>query len=198
MTQTIKRGILQSFDQSTYTASVLFMEATSTFLTNVPISTMLDGTSAIAGAYCAVLFFDEHNVQDAVVIAVYPAGTNGIPSPAPGRVVFTTPYLQVSSATITSGSTNTYDLNGGGSNLPTGILGVLYKAYFTSATVGAYIQLGPHGATLTGYHTLGNIQVGGAFVNGSGVLAVDSNGKIDIAAQGGNASVTLYTQGYVI
>ena len=197
MAQIIKRGILQSFSNTSYTASVLLMEATSTFLTGVPVSTAIDGTSAVSGAYCAVLFFDEHNPLDAVVIAVYPNTSSGIPTPPPGRVVFTTPYLLVNSAAIASGTTSTFTVNTGGSNLPGGLLGILYKAFFTSPTAGAFIQLGPHGSALGGYHALGNIQVANGFVNGSGVLQVDSSGKLDIAAQNGNATVTLYTHGYV-
>jgi hypothetical protein len=74
---------------------------------------------------------------------------------------------------------------------------VLYKAFFTSATVGAYIQLAPHGASdITAYESIGNIQVANASVNGCGVLQVDSSGKIDIKANVGNCTITLYTHGY--
>jgi hypothetical protein len=198
MAQSIKRGIIQSFDNSSYTASVLLLEATSTFLTGVPVGTTMDGTSAVAGAYCAVLFFDEHNPLDAVVIAVYPNGASGVPTPPPGRVVFTTPYLQLSSVVIASGATSTLTVNTGGSNLPAGILGILYKAFFTSPSVGAFLQLGPHGSTLAGYDTLGDMPVANGFINGSGVLPVDASGKLDIAAHNGNATVTLYTYGYVV
>ena len=72
MGQAIKRGLLQSFDPVSYTASVLILEATSAYLTGVPVATHIDGTSAQVGAYCAVLFFDEQNVTDAVVLACYP------------------------------------------------------------------------------------------------------------------------------
>src|SRR5690348_1879218 len=104
----IKQGILQSFDTATYTASVLILEATSTFLTLVPVATHLDGTSAQVGAYCAVLFFDEQNLDDAVVLAVYPNSSQGVPSPAPGRVVIVTPVQQINAVAITSGSTQTF------------------------------------------------------------------------------------------
>ncbi|MGH2509872.1 MAG: hypothetical protein ACRDHZ_21035, partial [Ktedonobacteraceae bacterium] len=77
----IKRGIIQNFSAATYTASVLLFEATSYFLTGIPVTNTLDGTSGLAGALCAVLFFDEHNPQDAVVIAVFPNGSNGLPTP---------------------------------------------------------------------------------------------------------------------
>src|SRR5689334_8779372 len=103
MGQAIKRGILQSFDPTTYTASVLVLEATSAYLTGVPMATHLDGTSAQSGAYCAVLFFDEQNLADAVVLAVYPNSSQGVPSPAPGRIVMVTPALQVNAVSVSSG-----------------------------------------------------------------------------------------------
>src|SRR5439155_21910272 len=95
MAQLIARGILMSFDRSTYTASVLMLEATSCTLKNVPVSTHVDGSSAQVGALCAVLFFDAHNSSDAVVLAVFPNGSQGVPVPPPGRVVFVTAAQQV-------------------------------------------------------------------------------------------------------
>ncbi len=197
MAQIIKRGILQSFDNTTYTASVLLLEATSTMLSSVPINTNMDATSAQVGAYCAVLFFDEHNLQDAVILAIYPNGSQGVPTPPPGRVTFVTPYLLVNAIAINSGVTNTYTVWGGSSPVPSGINGILYKAYFTSATVGALVQLAPHSGTLALYHAIGAIEVASATINGSGTLAVDSGGQIDVAAHGGNCTVTLYLLGYV-
>src|SRR6202022_4690988 len=120
----IKRGIIQSFSASSYKASVLLFEATSHFLAGVPVSNTLDGTSGLVGALCAVLFFDEQNPQDAVVIAVFANGTNGLPSPAPGRVVFVTGYRQVNAVVINSGLTQTFTLAGAG-GVPSGALGVV-------------------------------------------------------------------------
>src|SRR5205085_10883488 len=108
MGQVIKRGLLQSFDPASYTASVLILEATSTFLTSVPVATHVDGTSAQVGAYCAVLFFDEQNLADAVVLAVYPNGSQGVPSPAPGRVVIVTPVQQINVVAIANTTTQTF------------------------------------------------------------------------------------------
>lgn len=199
MAQAIKRGIIQSFDPTTYTASVLLIEATSAFLTGVPISATFDGTSTIPGAYCAVLFFDETNYQDGCIIAVYPNSTNGVPVPPPGRVTFLTPFVQVNAAAIPAGTTNAYTLVGGGSGIPSGILGVLYKAFFTSANVGALIQIGPHGAALLNYHAIGEMQVAGRNVNGSGIIQVDASGTIDIkATAAGACTVSFITHGYII
>jgi hypothetical protein len=195
MSQAIKRGILQSFDSSTYTASVLILEATSAFLTGVPVATHLDGTSAQSGAYCAVLFFDEQNLADAVVLAVYPNGSQGVPSPAPGRVVIVTPVQQVSAVSITNTTTQTFTM---GTNIPTGARAVLFKAYFTSPTVASFIQIAPHSGDLTGNVSIGNLAVSNGFVNATGIVGIDGNLQIDIKANAGNCTVTLYTYGYVL
>ncbi len=193
----IKRGIIQSFSASAYTASVLLFEATSHFLTGIPVSNALDGTSALTGALCAVLFFDEQNPQDAVVIATFANGTNGLPAPAPGRVVFVTGFRQINAVAITSGVTQTFTLAGAGA-IPAGALGVVFKAFFTSPTVGAFITITPHApADSNAYVTLGNIQVANAYVNGGGLLQLDGNGQIDIKANMGNCTVSLYTHGYI-
>src|SRR5947209_3445274 len=154
----IKRGIIQGFFPASYTASVLLFEATSHFLTGVPVSNTVDGTSGLVGALCAVLFFDEHNSQDAVVIAAFPNGTSGLPPPAPGRVTFVTGFQQINAVNISTGTQQTFTLAGvSGSGIPNGALGVLYKAYFTSPTAGAYITLTPHNAGNTNaYATIGN------------------------------------------
>src|SRR2546429_8423119 len=84
----IKRGILISFNPANYTADVLILEATSAFLQGIPVACHLDGTSAQVNSLCAVLFFDEQNYTDAVVLAGYPNDPKGVPVPAPGRMVF--------------------------------------------------------------------------------------------------------------
>ena len=194
----IKRGIIQSFSASTYTASVLLFEATSHFLTGIPVSNTLDGTSALTGALCAVLFFDEQNPQDAVVIATFANGTNGLPAPAPGRVVFAAGFRQVNAVAINSGVTQTVTLWGAG-GIPSGALGIVFKAFFTSPTTGAFLTITPHApADSNAYVTLGNIQVANAYVNGGGLVQLDGNGQIDIKANMGNCTVSLYTHGYII
>jgi hypothetical protein len=191
----IKRGILQAFNATNYTASVLFFEATSYALAGIPVANHIDGTSGLVGAICAVLFFDEHNPQDAVIIATF----GSVPTPAPGRVTFLNGYSQLSASVIAASSINTYTLTGGASGIPAGALGVLYKAYFTSATAGSYILLAPHGAAdISAYAAIGNLPAVNAFLDGCGLLAVDGQGRIDIKANGGACTVTLYTYGYVI
>ena len=190
----IKRGLLQSFNPATYTASVLLFEATSFALAGVPVANHIDGTSAVIGSLCAVLFFDEHNPQDAVVIATFAS----IPAPPPGRVTFVAGFQQFHNVTLAAGTTQTYTLTGASSGIPAGALGVLYKAFFTSPTVGAYIQLAPHGASdSTAYASIGNIAIANSYLDGMGILQVNATGSIDISANAGACTVTLYTYGYI-
>jgi hypothetical protein len=195
----IKRGIIQSFSPATYTASVLLFEATSHFLSGIPVSNALDGTSGLVGSLCAVLCFDEQNPQDMVVIATYANGASGLPAPAPGRITFVTGYRQINAVAISNGATQTFTLTGGGSGIPVAALGVVYKAYVTGPTAGTSITLIPHAAgDNNAYQSIGNIQVANQYANGGGLLQVDANGQIDIKAVQGNATVTLYTHGYVV
>ncbi len=196
----IKRGLLQSFDPSTYTASVLLLEATSAYLSGVPISTAVNANDAIAGAFCAVLFFDSQNYTDAVIVACYPNGTSGLPTPPPAAssVKFVAAYEQVAAALINNGVTQTFTLTGAG-GIPSGVSGVIYSASVYSPTVGAYIELYPHAASNPGYYqAVGSVQVAGQTVYGNGLLQVDNSGKIDITAVVGNCTVFLFTQGYVM
>ncbi len=195
----IKRGIMQAFSPTTYTASVLLFEATSYFLTGVPVMNALDSTSGLVGALCAVLFFDEHNPQDAVVIAVFPNGSNGLPTPPPGRVVFVNAFQQINAASIPTSTPLTVTLTGGPSGVPTGALGVVYKAFFSSVSAGTNITLVPHGASnSSAYASIGNLPTANATLHGGGLLPVDANGQVTITANGDTCNVTLYTYGYVM
>ncbi len=196
--ETIKQGIMTQFFPATYTANILILEATSTVIQGVPVACHLDGTSAQVNSLCAVLFFDEQNYTDAVVLAVYPNGAQGVPIPAPGRIVFVNGYQQFQGQVVSVNSVSTFTLTGGSSGIPAGALGVLYKAFFSSATAGAYIQLAPHGASDMGaYASIGNLPAANGTLNGSGMLQVDVTGRIDIKANNGSCTVTLYTHGYV-
>lgn len=194
----IKRGILLSFDATTYTAAVLLFEATSYALSGIPVANHIDGTSALANTLCAVLFFDEHNPQDAVVLATFANGSSGFPVPAPGRLTLVNGYRQINSDIITSGSISTYTLTGGSSGIPQGANAVLYRASFSSPTAGAFIQIAPHGADISAYAVVGNIAVANGTLNGTGQIQVDASGKIDIKANTGTCTVSLYTYGYVM
>lgn len=195
----IKRGIIQTFSPATYTAEVLLFEATSYFLAGVPVTNALDGTSGLAGALCAVLFFDEHNPQDAVVIATFANGSNGLPAPAPGRVVFVNGYQQLNAVNVAPGTPLVATLTGVSSGIPNGALGVVFQVAFHSATAGASLALAPHGAgNPNAYASIGNLPAANATLSGGGLLPLDANGQASIQASGGTCSVTLFTYGYVM
>ena len=185
--QAIKRGLLQSFDPGSYTGDVLILEATSYVLEDVPIATSIDGTSGIAGASCAVLFFDAQNQTDAVIIAVYGV----VPSPTPGRVTFCTPIQEINAASITSGSTSTFTM----SSLPAGALGIIGRFILSSGTSGANITIAPHGGTIADYGQVGAVTT--VALAGMAIIPIDSNAQIDIKANSGNCTVTLWVYGYI-
>lgn len=199
MEQSIKRAILTAFNPATYTASVLILEATSCELTNVPIAFHVDGTSTlINGSLCAVLFFDESNYSDAVILAIYSTGSS-VPTPPPGRITFINGYRQVNGDSLGAGTLTTYTLTGGTTGIPQSALGVLFKAIFSSPTLNAYIQMAPHGASdISAYISMGNTTVANAALNGNGYVALDSQGRLDVKANVGTCTFTLYTYGYVI
>jgi hypothetical protein len=68
---TIKKAVLRSFDSGSYTATLEIAGSSKTYLEGVPVAHNLPVTEMSAGRKLAVLFFDEHNVKDAVVFAVY-------------------------------------------------------------------------------------------------------------------------------
>lgn len=191
----IRRGVLTSFDPSTYTAGVLLIEATNTYLQNVPLSYHMDGTSALKNNLCAVLFFDEQNYTDAVIIAIYPGAGVGAPTYPPGRTTFIPLWNFVNGITINNGNTSTFTVTGS-HNIPATALALLIGGYFTSATAGAYLQLGAHGGA--NVIALGNLYAANGFINGGGIIPVDSNGKIDFKANAGDCIATFSIYGYII
>jgi hypothetical protein len=67
----VKKAVLRSFDSENYTATVEITGSGKTYLEGVPVARNLPAEEITAGRKLAVLFFDEHNVKDAVVMAVY-------------------------------------------------------------------------------------------------------------------------------
>ena len=67
----LKKAILRSFDSGNYTATIEITGSGKIYLEGVPVAHNLPAAEITAGRKLAVLFFDEHNVKDAVVVAVY-------------------------------------------------------------------------------------------------------------------------------
>lgn len=78
VTPVIRRGIIQAFHPATWTATVQVLPSQGNYLTNLQVAKHLLAAEILPGDQCAVLFFDELNPADALVIAVY-----SIPSAAP-------------------------------------------------------------------------------------------------------------------
>ena len=67
----IKKAILKAFDSGTYKATVQIVGSLSVWLEGVPVSTAIAASDMVVGRTCAVLFFDESNPNDAVIISVH-------------------------------------------------------------------------------------------------------------------------------
>ena len=67
----IKKGILKSFNETTYLATVQIAGSLSVWLDNIPTSRAIAASEMTAGRSVAVLFLDPSNFSDAVVIAVW-------------------------------------------------------------------------------------------------------------------------------
>jgi len=68
---TIRKAILKSFDSSAYTATVQLAGSAMAYLEDIAVARNLPAAEMVAGRKLTVVFFDEHNPKEAVVIAVY-------------------------------------------------------------------------------------------------------------------------------
>ena len=67
----IKIGILKSFNETTYLATVQIAGSLSVWLEDIPTSRAIASGDMVTGRNVAVLFIDPSNFSDAVVIAVW-------------------------------------------------------------------------------------------------------------------------------
>ena len=68
---TVKKAILRDFDSGNYTATIEIAGSGKTYLEGVPVAQNLPVEEMLVGRKLAVIFFDEHNVKDAIVAAVF-------------------------------------------------------------------------------------------------------------------------------
>ncbi len=66
-----KKGILKAFDVGTYKATVKISGSLSSWLDGIAVARDIAAAEMVAGRKCALVFFDEANPLDAVLIAVY-------------------------------------------------------------------------------------------------------------------------------
>ena len=67
----IKKGILKSFNETTYLATVQIEGSLSVWLENIPTSRVIPASEMVSSRNVAVLFIDHSSFSDAVVIAVW-------------------------------------------------------------------------------------------------------------------------------
>ncbi len=65
------KAILKSFNSADYTATVQLAGSPRAYLEDIAVARNLPAAEMVAGRKAAVLFFDEHNAEEAVIIAVY-------------------------------------------------------------------------------------------------------------------------------
>jgi hypothetical protein len=66
-----KKGILKSFNSGDYTATVQLTGSDKVYLEGITVARNIPAVEMTAGRKVAVVFFDEHDSNEAVVVAVY-------------------------------------------------------------------------------------------------------------------------------
>ena len=66
-----RKGVLKSFNSSDYTATVQLSSSYKVYLEGIAVARNIPSAEMTVGRKVAVIFFDEHNVKEAVVVAVY-------------------------------------------------------------------------------------------------------------------------------
>ena len=67
----LQKGFLKSFSSVNYTATVQLTGSYKAYLDGIAVARNIPTGEMTAGRKVAVVFFDEHNPRDAVVVAVY-------------------------------------------------------------------------------------------------------------------------------
>ena len=67
----IRKGILKSFNSSNYTAVVQLAGSLKVYLEDISTARNLPAAEMVAGRKVVMVFFDQHNAREAVIIAVY-------------------------------------------------------------------------------------------------------------------------------
>ena len=67
----LRKAVLRSFNSGDYTATVQVASSFKVYLEDVTVARNLPSADMIAGRKVAIVFFDEHNPKEAVVVAVY-------------------------------------------------------------------------------------------------------------------------------
>ncbi len=67
----LKKALLKSFNSGDYTATIQLAGSFKVYLEGIAVARNLPAAEMALGRKVAVIFFDDHNPKEAVVIAVY-------------------------------------------------------------------------------------------------------------------------------
>ena len=67
----LRKAVLKSFDSGSYTATIQIAGSHKIYLEDIAVARNLPAAEMAVGRKVAVIFFDEHNTKEAVVVAVY-------------------------------------------------------------------------------------------------------------------------------
>ena len=67
----VRKGELKAFDAGSHTATVQVAGSLSVWLSGVPVARNIPAGEMVPGRKCALIFFDDANPDDAVLVAVY-------------------------------------------------------------------------------------------------------------------------------
>ena len=67
----LRKAVLRSFNSGDYTATVQIASSFKVYLEDITVARNLPAAEMVTGRKVAVIFFDEHNPKEAVVVAVY-------------------------------------------------------------------------------------------------------------------------------
>jgi len=67
----LRKAILKSFNSGDYTATIQLAGSYKVYLEGITVARNLPAAEMALGRKVAVIFFDEHNPKEAVIVAVY-------------------------------------------------------------------------------------------------------------------------------
>ena len=67
----LRKAELRGFNSGNYTATVRLASSYKVYLEDIAVARNLPSAEMVTGRKVAVVFFDEHNPKEAVVVAVY-------------------------------------------------------------------------------------------------------------------------------
>ncbi len=67
----LRKAVLKSFNSGDYTATIQLAGSYKVYLEDIAVARNLPAAEMALGRKIAVVFFDDHNPKEAVVIAVY-------------------------------------------------------------------------------------------------------------------------------